>query len=145
MRTRLRLALPLLLAVAACDNAPSTDYPTSETGIFVDVAVDSAGHADATVGLTADNPALLESWTNQYLLRYGLLTRELFTREPLGPPLYQVLPVLRSSSLPEIIGRLPGETVVGPWPGTRIGAVFSSPSPTGHWRPHSDSDSTRSM
>ncbi len=60
MRTRLRLALPLLLAVAACDNAPSTDYPTSETGIFVDVAVDSAGHADATVGLTADNPALLE-------------------------------------------------------------------------------------
>lgn len=42
-----------------------------------------------------DNPALLESWTNQYLLRYGLLTRELLTREPLGPPLYQVLPVLR--------------------------------------------------
>jgi ATP-dependent Lhr-like helicase len=42
-----------------------------------------------------DNPALLESWTNQYLMRYGVLTRELFTREPIGPPLYVVLPVLR--------------------------------------------------
>lgn len=42
-----------------------------------------------------DNPALLELWTNQYLLRYGVLTRELLTREPLGPPLYVVLPVLR--------------------------------------------------
>ncbi|MBL8620477.1 MAG: hypothetical protein JNK64_04210 [Myxococcales bacterium] len=56
---RLPWLLPVLLA-AACDNAPSSDYPTSETGIFVDVTVDSAGAADATVGLTADNPALLE-------------------------------------------------------------------------------------
>jgi ATP-dependent Lhr-like helicase len=42
-----------------------------------------------------DNPALLESWAHQYLLRYGVLTRELLSREPLGPPLYLVLPVLR--------------------------------------------------
>lgn len=57
---RLHLLAPLLITTAACDNAPSSDYPTSETGIFVDVTVDSAGRADATVGLTADNPALLE-------------------------------------------------------------------------------------
>lgn len=57
---RLLLVASLLIPIAACDNAPSSDYPTSETGIFVDVAVDSAGKADATVGLTADNPALLE-------------------------------------------------------------------------------------
>lgn len=42
-----------------------------------------------------DNPAILESWSNQYFLRYGVLTRELLTREPLGPPLYVVLPLLR--------------------------------------------------
>ncbi len=57
---RLRLLASLLLAAAACDNAPSSDYPTAETGIFVDVTVDHAGRADATIGLTADNPALLE-------------------------------------------------------------------------------------
>ena len=57
---RLYFVASLLLAAAACDNAPSSDYPTSETGIFVDVVVDSAGRADATIGLTADNPALLE-------------------------------------------------------------------------------------
>lgn len=48
------------VTAAGCDNAPSSDYPTSETGIFVDVEVDAAGRADATVALTADNPALLE-------------------------------------------------------------------------------------
>ena len=42
-----------------------------------------------------DNPAILESWSTQYFLRYGVLTRELLTREPLGPPLYVVLPLLR--------------------------------------------------
>jgi hypothetical protein len=57
---RLGLLASLLVTAAACDNAPSSDYPTSATGIFVDVAVDGAGRADATVGLTADNPALLE-------------------------------------------------------------------------------------
>lgn len=55
-----RSFLLILAAAAACDSAPSSDFPTSETGIFVDVAVDGAGRADATIGLTADNPALLE-------------------------------------------------------------------------------------
>lgn len=54
------VTLLVLVAAAACDNAPSSDYATSETGIFVDVAVAADGHADATVALTADNPALLE-------------------------------------------------------------------------------------
>jgi|JI10StandDraft_1071094.scaffolds.fasta_scaffold00728_23 hypothetical protein len=57
---RLLLVASLLIPIAACDNAPSSDYPTSETGIFVDVSVDGARQAAATVGLTADNPALLE-------------------------------------------------------------------------------------
>ena len=42
-----------------------------------------------------DNPALLESWTHQYLLRYGVVLRELCSREPLGPPLYLLMPMLR--------------------------------------------------
>ena len=42
-----------------------------------------------------DNPALLEAWANQYLLRYGVVLRELCSREPLGPPLYLLMPMLR--------------------------------------------------
>ncbi len=60
MRLRSFASAALALALAACDNAPSSDVPTSETGLYVTVAVDDAGRADATVALTADNPALLE-------------------------------------------------------------------------------------
>lgn len=42
-----------------------------------------------------DNPAILEAWVSQYLLRYGAITRELLSREPLGPPMSVAFPLLR--------------------------------------------------
>ena len=53
--------------------------------------------AEASLGAEADwdRPALLEAWVQQYLARYGVVLRELLAREPLGPPPYKILPVLR--------------------------------------------------
>ncbi len=53
--------------------------------------------AEAVLGAEADweNPALLESWAEQYLKRYGVLCRELLLREPCGPPLHILMRLLR--------------------------------------------------
>src|SRR6185369_3375336 len=53
--------------------------------------------AEAVLSAEADwdNPALLESWAEQYLKRYGILTRELLLREPCGPPLHVLSRLLR--------------------------------------------------
>lgn len=53
--------------------------------------------AEASWGAEADwdNPAILEAWVDQYLARYGVVLRELLTREPLGPPMSVTFPLLR--------------------------------------------------
>jgi len=53
--------------------------------------------AEAVLGAEADwdNPAILESFCDQYLKRYGVLVRELLLREPCGPPLHVLSRLLR--------------------------------------------------
>ena len=47
----------------------------------------------------AERPAALEHWCRQLLLRYGVVFRDLLTREPASPPWYELVRVLRRMEL----------------------------------------------